>query len=181
MHALKAIVNRFNAANVTYAIGGSLLLYAHHLVDAFNDIDILIVKDDFDKAHAILTDMGIEQPTKKSDRYQTECFKTYLVQGSKVDLMANLVITHHSRTYNHCFDASSIVEYKVVHAIRLPLMSLEDWYVIYLLIEREDKVHLLEDYFYQFGIRHSNILRPILNRNISPLIKSKIRSLIETS
>lgn len=181
MNTLKAILNKLNDANITYAIGGSLLLYAHQLVDAFNDIDILVVKEDFVKVHAILTDMGKEQPIKENDKYQTECFKTYMVKDSKVDVMANLIIKHQSRMYNHCFDASSIVEYKEIHTACAPLMSLEDWYMIYLLIERDDKIHLLEDYFDQFGIQHSGCLKRALNANISPRIKNKIRALLEMS
>lgn len=181
MKTLKTIVDRLNDANITYAIGGSLLLYAHQLVETFNDIDILIVKEDFAKAHAILTDMGEEQPIKENDRYQTECFKTYLVKNSKVDVMANLIIKHQSRTYNHCFDASSVVEYKEIHAACVPMMSLEDWYVIYLLIERDDKVRLLEDFFNQYGIQHSKALKRALNANISLRIETKIRALLEMS
>ena len=46
LNILKLIATKFNQANISWAVGGSLLLYFEKITDHFNDLDIMIANKD---------------------------------------------------------------------------------------------------------------------------------------
>ena len=57
LNVLSKIAFEFNKSNITWAIGGSLLLFFKDKCQEFHDIDILIVESDVKMVNDILSNM----------------------------------------------------------------------------------------------------------------------------
>ncbi|MFD2657655.1 hypothetical protein [Gracilibacillus thailandensis] len=60
LETLSFIGNIFNNQNITWGVGGSLLLRFHQLIDKPNDIDILVDLDHTTQMNQILSLIGTE-------------------------------------------------------------------------------------------------------------------------
>ena len=179
MNTLCHIGNELNKANILWAVGASILLMQHKLVNSPNDIDLLIHINDIEKADKILKSMGEKKTFEKTDIYSTEYFYEYVINGFDIDVMSGLKINHYAGTYNYIFDKDSISQYININDINIPLTSLEDWYVLYQLIpNREKKVKIIEDYLKSTGINNTNLLKRSLLGNLPSNVEYKIRELL---
>ena len=59
---LKKIAGKFNEANVTWALGASMLLYFKGITSEFHDIDLMITTESVESVRKILSEMGELQP-----------------------------------------------------------------------------------------------------------------------
>jgi hypothetical protein len=75
------IAKLINQKNITWAIGGSVLLYLKGFVDDFNDIDIMVLEDDVDKLQEILVSHGELIDHTSNPNYQTRHFYKINING----------------------------------------------------------------------------------------------------
>lgn len=153
----------FNAHNVLWGVGASLLLQRHGLAERANDIDLLIGLDDIRKADDLLQSVGVKKQQKNAAAFSTRFFYEYEVDGFDIDLMAGLRINHSAGVYEFVFDRASIPDFEDIGGTAVPFMALEDWYVLYLLMpHKEHKAQMLEAYLRAGGIRNPLLLERAL-------------------
>jgi hypothetical protein len=147
LDTLVLVARTLNHADALWGVGASTLLYYHGLVSEPHDIDILTSEADIEVVAATLRELGIEKLSEPGELYSTSRFLEYVINGTDVDVMAGLAIKHADGTYVLPFDRRSITAKRTEDGVTVPLMSLEDWYVVYQLIPgREAKVKLIEDH-----------------------------------
>lgn len=169
------IGEKLNDANITWAVGASLMLNQFGLIDKPNDIDIFIKLEDIEKADSILKDMGEKKKFKNTSTYSTKYFYEYVINKIDVDVMSGLAINHDEGVFKYIFDTNSITNFKIINGISIPFTSLEDWYVLYQLIpNRQSKVKLIENYLLSHEIN-----KTLLERSLKECLPIDVRKKIE--
>lgn len=144
---IKKIACEFAEAKIHWGIGGSKLLNFYRITETVNDLDLLISLDDVDAALQILDKLGKRIEITNIEEYYTESFSRFLVDGIEIDVMANFKIQHEAGVYDFQFDNSTKVEKVQLDDVELPLSSLEEWYIAYLLMKnRDSKVEMIEHF-----------------------------------
>lgn len=176
---LSYIGEKLNEENILWGVGASILLSHYNLVNSPNDIDILVALKDIHKADEILKSLGSKKIREANDSYSTEYFNEYVINGIDVDVMSGLTLNHEEGKYVQIFDDASIVDEMLVNDVKIPLTSLEDWYIIYQLIPgREYKVSLIENYLLQKGIANPILLQRALKCTLPSMVKVRSENLI---
>lgn len=176
---LSYIGERLNNGDITWAVGGSILLNQYGLIDKPNDIDIFVHIKDIAKADEVLKSLGIKKKWGFNNIYATKYFYEYEINGVDVDVMAGLAINFNEGLFQFDFDEDSISEFKIINGVKVPFTSLEDWYVIYQLIpNRQVKVKIIEDYLRNHGIHKPFLLERILKQALPAEVKYKIENLL---
>lgn len=168
-----------NQNEILWGVGASVLLHQYNLVNNPNDIDIIIQETDIEKTDRILTEWGVKSGCKNNNSkiYSTDFFCEYNISGIDVDVMAGFKINiRDNKTYEYEFGKDSVPHYFLFDDIRIPFMTLEDWYILYQLMpEREYKVKLIEKHFLENGIEYPIFLeKAIKNLVIPDNIKTRI-------
>ncbi len=177
---LATIGQTLNEKGITWAVGASMMLYFYGLVDKPNDIDIMIDLQCIDDAKAVFDQIGQRYPWEKSDTYATKYFLEYQVNGVDVDVMSGMVISHGNHRYNHKFDKSNIGENIQVGGVDIPLMTIEEWYVLYQIIgDRDKKVDMLEKYLIDKKHIDSDRLQQMLQQDIPTDVRKTTMAFIE--
>lgn len=175
LFTLLLIAQHFNKEGITWALGGSHVLKKHDIVDTVNDIDILVMEKDIEKANQILSGLGTVVPVIKNPLYLTTYFYSYQIRKIKIDLMCDFKIKYNKQIYSYQFDESSIVDSDDIAKEKIYYTALEDWYVLYRLMGRDDeKVKNLEKHFELHGIKHPVLLKRALT-NVPSDLKFKIK------
>jgi hypothetical protein len=176
---LVRIARALNRAGAHWGVGASVLLYYCGLVDTPHDIDIMTDEADADMVAATLGGLGHETPREAGSLYSTSRFLEYVVDGTEVDIMAGFAIKHADGTYVLHFDDRSVVMTRTADDVTIPLMSLEDWYVLYQLIPgREGKVKLIEDHLLSSGSADMSVLDRALARELPLHVRIRIQRLV---
>lgn len=170
------IARSLNENYILWAVGGSMLLNRHGLIEQPGDIDLLISLDDVAEADALMNRLGPRKLQEKSELYLTEHFSEHIVNGCEIDMMAGLAISHTAGIYRYTFDTESVSDYEVIDDVIIPRMALEDWYVIYQLIPgRETKVALIEEYLLTHGLQRQSLLIRALDAELPPEVSARIK------
>lgn len=165
------IAKNLNNSNILWGVGGSLLLKKYNLLEKVNDIDIIVDYKDINKVEDIMNNLGKQKEIKGQLNYSTKRFLEYEIDGIDIDIMSIFIINGQSFKYEFYFDEKSITNYDNIKGIIIPYTSLEDWYIAYMLMEgRDEKVLLIENYFYKNGIKHKKLIERALKQDI-PLDK----------
>lgn len=160
-----AIAGRFSKAGITWAIGGSWVLKRHGIDTARNDIDIITTTADFDKADAILSSMGTRRAHEPHAVFKSLKYAKFGINGYEVDLIACFQIVHDQGVYTYDFSKRSISLIDSFSRGTINYTSLEDWYILYLLMGRpRDKLKFetLEAHFRANGIERRDLLEAML-------------------
>lgn len=179
LETLAYIANSINKKNITWGVGGSLLLHFHQLVQHSNDIDLLVSENHAINFIKTLNGLGTSRETHSTSPFCTTYFSTFIVNTTEIDIMGGFCIEHPVGKYKLIFDEKSVVDYITINKINIPLAALEDWYVLYQLMpKKSDKVLLLENYFSKNGIKHPNLLKQALQQPLPVDVKEKIENLL---
>lgn len=144
LHVLSHISGLLNKANVTWAVGASLLLYLKGKTDLFHDIDLMILESDIETTKQILSKEGILLPAHPDRQYHTRHFLEYVIDGVDFDVMAGFVIVNDGQEYDCSLKESDITESISIHGQQIPLQSLDCWKYYYSLMGRNEKVKMIE-------------------------------------
>ena len=177
---LTQIKHQFEPANIDWAIGGSLLLKAHQLVEKVNDVDLIIARKDIKQADQILSELGQKLPTKPAQKpFRSKAFHQYQVHDIGVDLMADFTIEHEEGLFIYPFPDQSNLEHRLIDGTSYPCCPLEDWYVLYQLLNREATVKIIEMHFKRQGPFNPCQLQSFLTKPLPQSIKHNIQNLLE--
>lgn len=144
LDVLARVAGALNAEGVTWAVGGSLLLFIKGLVPSFNDIDLMVAEADAGRARDVLLRLGTLMPPLPTDKYKTRVFLEFDIDGVDLDLIAGFTIVNKGLDYYFPLLKRNIEEYALMGELRIPLQSLEDWRLYYRLMDRPDRAELID-------------------------------------
>jgi hypothetical protein len=173
---LLKIAGLFNGLNIRWIVGGSVLLAHFGLHENPHDIDIIVVKEDIEKAKAALDSIGMQKrvPPPPNETFVSDHYYKYDIGGVEVDLIAGFKIKHAKGVYEYKPDFSG-----EKHAMGIAYAQLEDWYVLYLLMPKgAGKAAKSEEYFYKSGNIEKDKLTNILEMRLPEHTARKISELI---
>ncbi|MFH1513542.1 MAG: hypothetical protein ABIG45_09340 [Bacillota bacterium] len=144
LKALAAIARKLNQDGITWAVGGSMLLYFKNIVPEFHDIDIMVMEEDAQAAKEALMRMGALKPSKPKPQYKTKTFLEFVVGGVEVDVLAGFAIVKDGVEYDCSLKKGEITEFAVLENEKIPLHSLTAWRRNYELMGEAFKVKLID-------------------------------------
>ncbi|QOR36770.1 hypothetical protein IMX26_08170 [Clostridium sp. 'deep sea'] len=177
-HTLVTIAKQLNEQSISWGIGGSLMLKYHGLVTKANDIDLIVAESDYSKVEEILNTMGQKQVVAQSKTYGTKFFSKFSVNDIEVDIMGKFIIHHEQGSYEYIFDKESITATEIVNGVKLNYTSLEDWYFLYLLMQREIKADILEEHL-KHQLVNPILIKRCLNQSLPDSLKVRVSSILK--
>ncbi len=144
LKVLTKISQLLNDANVLWNVGGSVMLYLKNYVDDFNDIDLMVSERDVLMVKKILSELGTLKPERHHEKFGTKYFFSFLIDSIDVDLMAGFSIIYQSKAYYFPLDDTTEIETVLLNGTKISIAALTDWLTFYRLMERTDKVKLIE-------------------------------------
>ncbi|MCK9235345.1 MAG: hypothetical protein WC225_04940 [Acholeplasmataceae bacterium] len=144
LNVLQQVAHTLNQTEVMWAIGGSVLLYFKGIAEKFNDIDIMIKESDVERAKAALLKIGKGQPNIPHPQYKTKHFLEFKIDGIDVDVIAGFTIVYQNETHYFPLKEKDIVEKIDFKGEMIPLQSIKTWRKYYQLMERNEKVKLID-------------------------------------
>lgn len=143
---LLEIARSFNRENVTWAVGGSLLLYFYDILEEPKDIDLIINPEDKKKVFKILRTIGNEQVTGDVSKYKTGVFGKFDVHGVEVDIIGDFYIEVSQGYYLHPFQPKDLDVIKK-NDVKVYLDSIENWLSTYdAMGDPKGRVKMIKDY-----------------------------------
>jgi hypothetical protein len=127
---LTDLASRFNNEGVTWAVGGSLLLYFYDILEEPKDIDLVIAPKDKEVVFKILRNSGEELETKEVPNYKTGVFGKFNVDGIEVDIIGDFYIKVSNGYYLHPFSSKNL-EIVKRNDKTIYLDSLDNWLKTY--------------------------------------------------
>lgn len=180
LDTLARIGKELNNRNVTWGVGGSLLLHFYGLVDDPNDIDILVAEEDIEQISEVFKSLAVENEVVSKEPFRTRHFSKYTANSVDFDVMGGFAIGHSEGIYELDFGKDSVVWLQEINGVRIPLCSLEDWFVLYWLIPgKQAKVELLEAYFHLNGLTNSSIFEKALKQPLPSELQDRIKKLLK--
>ncbi len=142
---LEKLANLFNKNNITWAIGGSVLLYFKGITNHFNDLDVLIHEKDIDKVQILLREEVLLAPIDNGS-YQSTAFMQYIIDGVDIDIIAGFSIMNDKQRYYFPLLTNEDLETYKLNETIVYLDKLSAWSNYYALMQRMDKHKLIEAY-----------------------------------
>lgn len=146
MNVLTKVAKELNVNNITWAIGASLLLYFKGITGEFNDIDIMVAENDVEKIKKILLSFGKLYPKNPNIQYKTKDFMEFNIEGIDFDVMAGFTIINNNVEHYFPLEKKNIKEHFDLQDVAIPLQSLEEWLTYYKLMDRTEKVKMINNY-----------------------------------
>lgn len=144
LDVLADIARALNQSGVTWAVGGSLLLYFKGKTGVFRDIDLMVCETDVEKLKQAMLPLGAPAPSDPNAQYRTRCFLEFTVRGVDVDVMAGFVILENGQEHDCALKLEQVAEHILVRGEDIPLQSLEDWRRYYAWMGRTSKVAMID-------------------------------------
>lgn len=176
LELLQRIAKELNREKIEWGLGGSLLLFVRGIVDQFGDIDLIVKESDVLRVNRLLNKMGILVPKEEDPIYHSKGFFQFDIDGVIVQVMSNLTVKYDDKLYTVPFDEHSIDKWEPFGQEKLPLMYLEDWYVIYQLIRRTEKIERLREHFGKVSFSKSRQMT-LLDWNMPADIRDNIKTI----
>lgn len=142
---LTNIAKHLNKENIVWAVGASTMLYYRNIVTEFNDLDLLVSEEDALKVKEILMKMGTLKKST-SGNCATKYFYEFIIDEVEVDVMAGFKIIKDDIIYDCSLKVEDIEDVVLVNGEEVPLDLLENWLYYYRLMDRSQKVSLIENY-----------------------------------
>lgn len=178
---LSYVGKQLNNAGILWGVGASLVLNQYGLISNPNDIDLLVDIKDIEKTDEILKNIGHKKPFEETSFYSTKYFYEYVINGIDVDVMAGFAINFDENSYEYSFDNKSITNVKIINGVKIPLTSLEDWYILYQLMQnRESKVNMIEKYLLDNGIKDASLINRALSKNLPDKVRERVQLLLKS-
>ena len=147
LESIRQIRDLFEPYQIRYFIGGSMMLYLRGMEVEVHDIDIFVDERDYNTACDLLHHVAQSVEKEPNSMYQTTYFQKFLMGDVSIDIMAEFKVVFKEALFH--YPTSVLVGEEVVHPIIGPmmLMLIEDWIVIYHVINRPRKVLDICSYF----------------------------------
>lgn len=178
----KQIIEWFKSLNqrqIRYGLGGSWMLKEYGLPTEPKDIDLFIHSDDINKCLDLIEPYQIHQVNVPDSPFKTTFFATLQIESMSIDIMGGFAYLHDQGLYKAIFDDHSIVSEVIVDDVHIPLMSLEEWYVLYIVMGRQKKCELIEHHWFINGINHPRLLQRQLTCSLDHHSRSRLISYLD--
>lgn len=158
---LKEFIGIMTECNITWGVGGSFLLEKYDLYSNPSDLDLWIqasdmpiVRQRFSQFEEIETDI----PLPPEYHYKIVFY------DMEVDFVACFITKPNQNTYKYTINPENINFLELKNGIKIPCLYLEDWYVIYKLLGRDDKAEMIRNAFKRLGVAFNE---ETVNKSIS--------------
>ena len=141
---LKKIALQFEKAHITWALGGSMMLYFKGIVPVFQDIDLMVADADAQTAQSILCSMGQMQPQPPNPNFRSKAFMEFVIDAVDVDVIAGFAIVSGDSVVDCSLQKEQIVERMPLGEACIPLQSPALWCRYYRLMDRTEKAQMIE-------------------------------------
>lgn len=139
------IGNLINQKNITWAIGGSVLLYLKGIVEDFNDIDIMVTEEDVESLKELMLAHGQLIKHLPNSKYQTKHFYEFNIDEVDIDIIAGFTIVNNNQLHYFPLDKKDITEFIELDGAKIPLHSIMQWRLYYELMERTEKLKIIDE------------------------------------
>lgn len=148
---LHKLSKTLNDSNITWGIGGSTLLEYYGLPTTPDDLDLWIHPEDIGKAKRVFEKYEhINTNIYLPEKYH---FKIHFYD-IEVDFVSCFMIKPNQYKFSFYITPNHL-RYIKMNELDIPVTYLEDWYIIYKLLKRDDKAKLIEEYFNNASIEMS--------------------------
>ena len=175
-NTLETLSNILNENRITWGVGGSYLLQLYNLYSEPSDLDLWIQPSDMHQIKQIFKDFK-EIPTNIPLPKQYH-FKIMFID-TEVDFIACFMTQPNQYKFVYKIETDNIhlIDYD---GIQVPCTFLEDWYIIYRLLNKDDKANLIQHFFMENNIVMDEgvVQRAITKQSCIPIrIKDDVRKL----
>lgn len=175
---LQRIATEFSNHELTWALGGPVLLGIQGVFDAVEPIGIMITSQGVKKADEILCDMGEKQPRIPASGYISQFFHVYIIDGVQFSLICGMAVRNKGYLFSYNFNKDAIVNMAKIGDVYVPCTSLEDWWILYQMIpHREDLFDIIDRYFHSNGMVYQNRFQIMKTQPLPPSILVRIQRL----
>lgn len=150
---LSSVVDILKENQIRCGIGGSYLLQLYDLCDEPNDVDFWVYPNDIQKVRSIFREYEeIIEKIQLPAQYHYK-IRYYDIE---VDFVACFITRPNQNEYIYNIKPESIEIITTPDGMQLPCTSLEDWYVVYKLLNKEKKASIIEKYIYKKDVNRTN-------------------------
>lgn len=140
-NALLDIANTLNSRNITWGLGGSLLLFIKGYKTNVNDIDIIVHSKDLMDLKEVISKYEINEK-EKTAKFLTNHFYTFNIKSINIDIMVGFVVKNEFNIF--VFREKEISTSKIcIDGENIYLSSVSEWKKAYTAMNRIDKISLL--------------------------------------
>ena len=130
--------------HIIWGVGGSYLLQLHGLYSNPNDLDIWVQPSDMPRikelfSHFEKIDTSIQLP-------QEYHFKM-MYYDTEVDFVSCFIVVPNKNRFEYYISSSNIKTIRLDDGVEVPCTYLEDWYIVYKLLNRDEKAKIIERVF----------------------------------
>ena len=180
LRTLQKVGKALKTSGVRFCVGGSAMLYRNGLAEQFNDVDLLVESSHAKKAEAVLLSLGREEEAKSSPAFATDIFRSYLVDGVGVDMMAGLKIRCGEQMYSHRLTEDSFADRWPVWGEMLPFAALEEWCALYHLMPgKAHKAEAIKAHLKSSGVYNRELLAAMLEKGMPIMAREWMQDLVE--
>lgn len=177
---LEILSKILNENRITWGIGGSCLLQFYNLYSEPADLDLWVQPSDMQHIRHIFKDFK-EIPTDIPLPAQYHLKIVFI--DIEVDFIACFMIKPNQYEFIYEIEPNNIqpIDYD---GIKIPCTFLEDWYIIYRLLKKDDKANLIQNFFKENNVAmEESIIQRATNEQFSiPLrIKNDISKLFSSA
>ena len=145
-NTLTKLAKILNDNNITWALGGSLLIHYHNIKTDIHDIDVLVDINDYKKLTSVLSDIP-HTYMEPNNKYSTKHFYSLVIDNVDIDIMLGFEVNTESGKYAFPFSKENIVKEIQLNNESVFLSSLEEWNKAYQAMNRLDKIKILKGFF----------------------------------
>lgn len=145
LKTFKKVAEALNQSQVNWGVGASLLLWFKGIVEDFHDVDLLVNLDSVSELENILKQFGKEKPLVPNNHFQSDFFKTYIIDELEFDVIGGFRIIEKE---THYFPFTTAYQIYDLDGISIPLDDLANWIDYYALMNRKAKSDLVKDYYF---------------------------------
>lgn len=141
--SLESLSKVLNHQNIIWGVGGSCLLSLHHLYENPHDLDLWVQPSDMSKLRIIFKEyqeLPNDLPLPEKYRYRIKFHDT------DVDFIACFIVKPNQHTFEYNINPNNL-EYINCNGFKIPCTYLEDWYIIYRLLRKDDKADIIKKVF----------------------------------
>lgn len=153
LHTLKSVLNKLNENQIRCGIGGSYLLQLYDLCDESNDVDFWVEPNDMPKVRRLFK--GYDEISEKIQLPSQFHYKVHY-HDIDVDFVACFITKPNQHEYIYNIRPENVEIITTQDGLDIPCTSLEDWYIVYKLLNREKKASLIEKYIYKKDVEKTN-------------------------
>ena len=150
---LNSVIVILKSNKIRCGIGGSYLLQVYKLYEDPDDVDFWVAPDDIDKVRQIFSQYEeLEEKIQLPPKYHFKMKYEDIV----VDFVACFITKPNKHEYIYNISPQNIEYIEMDDGIELPCTSLEDWYIVDKLLNREEKAELIREYIYKNDVQATN-------------------------